>query len=114
MKKEMQNKLSETQKQEKKEQLIKKLREQALAERAVLLQKLNLKVGDKVKYVRNVSYDENKLLEGEKEKYFHRLAYEGRIGKLVYITPSKRCYVAMEDGFTYYFTFEPRDIVKVG
>ena len=81
-------------------------------ERLAALQKLPLQVGDLVKYVPVDKCRDDQSKE-EEEGYQWKLAYEGKTGKLLCITPDKRCCAAFEDGLTYSLVIEPWDILKV-
>ena len=76
------------------------------------LKQLQLKPGDLIKYLPQ-GKDSEDLTEEGYNNYKWMLAYEGRIGRLLYITPSNRCLAAFEDGFTYKLIIEPWDIIKV-
>lgn len=79
-------------------------------ERLATLQKLQLQVGDLVKYVPVDKYRDD---QSKEEGYKWKLAYEGKTGKLLCITPDKRCCAAFEDSLTYSLIIEPWDILKV-
>lgn len=78
---------------------------------AEAIQKQQLKVGDRIRYVPGGKKEEY-LTESSESRYKYMLAYEKKIGKLLYITPSNRYYIVIEDGMNCYFTVEPWDVEK--